>query len=69
VEIRHNEDPTIQYEILPELSRGAFGTVFLCKDKSNGLELAVKIMPFKKKKQKADLEREIEIMSCLNHPR
>lgn len=61
------EDPTETFTILPELGRGSFGTVFLCKEKSSGLELAVKIVTYKKKKEKAMMEMEIDILSSLNH--
>lgn len=54
---------------MPELGRGSFGTVFLCKEKKTGLELAAKIVKYKKKKERGDMEREIDIMSSLHHPR
>ena len=53
----------------PFIFRGAFGAVYLCKEKSTGLELAAKIVPCKKKKEKNDMMREIELMSGLHHPR
>lgn len=65
--IKADEDPKDSYLILPELGRGSFGTVFLCKDKSNGMELAVKIVTYKKKKEKSMMEMEIDILSSLNH--
>lgn len=67
VSIKVDENPTDSYTILPELGRGSFGTVFLCKEKSSGLELAVKIVTYKKKKEKTMMEMEIEILSSLNH--
>lgn len=68
VAIKGDEDPCETYEILPELGRGSFGTVFLSKEKSSGLELAVKIVTYKKKKDKTMVEMEIDILSSLNHP-
>lgn len=65
--IKTDEDPKNSYTILPELGRGSFGTVFLCKEKSSGLELAVKIVPYKKKKEKTMMEMEIDILSGVNH--
>lgn len=47
---------------------GSFGTVFLCKEKSTGLDLAVKIVSYKKKKEKTMTEMEIDILASLNHP-
>jgi len=69
VKLQSNVDPSSRYEILPELGRGSFGTVFLCRDRSQNLELAAKIVPCKKKKERTDMEHEIDIMSCLQHPR
>lgn len=65
--IKQDENPTETYTILPELGRGSFGTVFLCKEKSSGLELAVKIVSYKKKKDKAMMEMEIDTLASLNH--
>lgn len=67
VAIKSDVNPTDFYTILPELGRGSFGTVFLCKEKSTGLELAVKIVTYKKKKEKQMMEMEIDILASLNH--
>lgn len=67
VSIKYDENPADTYTILPELGRGSFGTVFLCKEKSSGLELAVKIVTYKKKKEKTMMEMEIDILASLNH--
>lgn len=69
VKLQINVDPAGKYDILPELGRGSFGTVFLCKEHESGLNLAAKIVKYKKKSDRADMEREIDIMSCLHHPR
>ncbi|EDS36813.1 myosin light chain kinase [Culex quinquefasciatus] len=69
VQLKQEVDPRQSFDILPELGRGTFGTVFLCRDKASGLELAAKIVPCKKKKERTDALREIDIMSCLHHPR
>lgn len=65
--IKVDENPTDTYQILPELGRGSFGTVFLCREKETGLELAVKIVSYKKKKEKNTMEMEIDILASLNH--
>ncbi|KAH0554591.1 hypothetical protein KQX54_011719 [Cotesia glomerata] len=57
------------YELQEELGRGKFGTVYLCKDKKNGLKLAVKIVNTTKKEDRRSVEREVEIMRRLQHPR
>lgn len=67
VSIKNDENPTDKYTILPELGRGSFGTVFLCKEKASELELAVKIVSYKKKKEKTMMEMEIDILASLNH--
>lgn len=69
VQLQQDVDPRQKFDILPELGRGTFGTVFLCREKCTGLELAAKIVPCKKKKERTDAVREIDIMSCLHHPR
>lgn len=66
--MRSDENPEKIYTILPELGRGSFGTVFLSKEKSTEQELAVKIVSYKKKKEKSMMEMEIEILASLNHP-
>lgn len=69
VQLKENVDPRQSFDILPELGRGTFGTVFLCREKATGLELAAKIVSCKKKKERTDAIQEIDIMSCLHHPR
>ncbi|XP_049545100.1 myosin light chain kinase 2, skeletal/cardiac muscle-like isoform X1 [Anopheles darlingi] len=69
VTLKLDVDPRQKFDILPELGRGTFGTVFLCREKHTGLELAAKIVPYKKKKDRSEMVREIDIMSCLHHPR
>ncbi|XP_070509331.1 myosin light chain kinase 2, skeletal/cardiac muscle-like [Chironomus tepperi] len=68
VKIKKDENPSDKYTILPELGRGSFGTVFLCKDKQNNMELAVKVVGYKKKKEKIMMETEIDILASLHHP-
>ena len=67
VKIKVDEDPEEKFNILPELGRGSFGTVFLCNEKASGLELAVKIVNYKKKKEKTMIEMEIDILASLKH--
>lgn len=69
VQLKEHVDPRQTFDILPELGRGTFGTVFLCREKASGLELAAKIVSCNKKKERTDAIREIDIMSCLHHPR
>lgn len=50
-------------------SRGKFGTVYKCREKSTGLELAGKFVPIPKREDRRNVEREVEIMNSLHHPR
>lgn len=40
----------------------------MCKEKSTGLSLAVKIVSYKKKKEKTMTEMEIDVLASLRHP-
>lgn len=51
------------------LYSGTFGTVYLCKEKTSGLELAAKFVSVEQKEDRINMEREIDIMSGLHHPR
>lgn len=51
---------------------GKFGTVFLARDTIGGdskSEYAAKFVTCAKKQERQDMEREIEIMTKLQHPR
>ncbi|KAG7196728.1 hypothetical protein KM043_016065 [Ampulex compressa] len=52
-----------------ETVRGKFGTVYRCKEKNNGLLLAAKVVNVEKKEDRRAVEREVEIMRRLQHPR
>lgn len=41
----------------------------MCKEKTTNLELAAKFVRVKLKEERQSMEREIEIMSSLHHPR
>ncbi|KOX76683.1 Myosin light chain kinase, smooth muscle [Melipona quadrifasciata] len=51
------------------LTRGKFGTVYRCKEKVSGLMLAAKVVNTAKKEDRRAVEREVEIMRRLQHPR
>lgn len=48
---------------------GTYGTVYICKEKATGLQLAAKFVKINCKEDRRNMEREIEIMSGLHHPR
>lgn len=49
--------------------RGKFGIVYRCKDKASGLMLAAKVVNITKKEDRRAVQREVEIMRRLQHPR
>ncbi|GAB0086178.1 death-associated protein kinase related [Sergentomyia squamirostris] len=69
VTIRRGVDAKEHYELIKEVGRGKFGTVYKCREKSTGLELAGKFVPIPKRDDRRNVEREVEIMNSLQHPR
>lgn len=51
------------------LFRGKFGTVYKCKEKSTSLCLAAKFIAVPNRKERKNVEREIEMMNRLQHPK
>lgn len=49
--------------------RGKFGTVFKCREKGSKLTLAAKFIPIERRQDRKNVEREVEIMRTLQHPR
>lgn len=50
------------------VTRGKFGTVYRCQEKTTGLQLAAKFIPIPKRDDRRNVEREVEIMNSLQHP-
>lgn len=69
VQIQRGIDPKNIYDMESELGRGKFGTVYRCKEKSSGLNLAAKFIAVPKKEDRRNVEREVDIMRQLQHPR
>ncbi|PSN43192.1 hypothetical protein C0J52_11305, partial [Blattella germanica] len=69
VVIKRGVDMKEQYDLQSELGRGKFGTVYRCQEKSTGLQLAAKFVATPKREDRRNVEREIEIMRLLQHPR
>lgn len=67
VTIQKGVDANQLYDILSEVGRGKFGTVYKCQDKSTGLKLAAKFIPIPKREDRRNVEREVEIMNSLQH--
>lgn len=49
------------------VSRGKFGTVYRCREKATGLQLAAKFVPIPKREDRRNVEREVELMNALQH--
>ncbi|KAK9743723.1 Protein kinase domain [Popillia japonica] len=69
VTIKRGVDPREIYELESEIGRGKFGTVYRCREKSTNLELAAKFVGVPKKEDRRNVEREVDIMRQLQHPR
>ncbi|XP_055693724.1 uncharacterized protein LOC129796062 isoform X2 [Lutzomyia longipalpis] len=67
VTIRRGVDAKEHYEMIKEIGRGKFGTVYKCREKSTGLQLAAKFVPIPKREDRRNVEREVEIMNSLHH--
>ncbi|XP_039747632.1 myosin light chain kinase, smooth muscle-like isoform X1 [Pararge aegeria] len=69
VTIKRNTDVNDFYDMLSEIGRGKFGTVYLCREKSTGLELAAKLVSVNRRDERRNVEREVDVMRRLRHPR
>ncbi|XP_066998813.1 myosin light chain kinase, smooth muscle [Anabrus simplex] len=69
VQMRRGEDMKDYYDLMTELGRGKFGTVYRCCEKSTGLQLAAKFVATPKREDRRNVEREVDIMRQLQHPR
>ncbi|XP_044259471.1 myosin light chain kinase, smooth muscle-like [Tribolium madens] len=69
VQIQRGVDPKELYELESEIGRGKFGTVYKCREKATGLSLAAKFIAVPKKEDRRNVEREVDIMKTLQHPR
>ncbi|XP_053616109.1 probable serine/threonine-protein kinase fhkC isoform X2 [Plodia interpunctella] len=69
VSIKRNTDVNDFYDMLSEIGRGKFGTVYLCREKSTGLELAAKLVSVNRRDERRNVEREVDVMRRLRHPR
>ncbi|XP_055856486.1 uncharacterized protein LOC129919581 [Episyrphus balteatus] len=67
VTIKRGVDANGIYDMLSEVGRGKFGTVYRCSEKASGLKLAAKFVPIPKREDRRNVEREVEIMNSLQH--
>ncbi|CAH1393673.1 unnamed protein product [Nezara viridula] len=57
------------YDLEGEIGRGKFGTVYKCREKRTNLVLAAKFVGIARRQDRRNVEREVEIMRTLQHPR
>ncbi|CAG0898521.1 unnamed protein product [Cyprideis torosa] len=57
------------YTLEEEIGRGKFGVVYRCREKKTGNQFAAKFIITPKRDDRKDVEREVEIMRSLQHPR
>nr|XP_024215514.1 LOW QUALITY PROTEIN: probable serine/threonine-protein kinase fhkE [Halyomorpha halys] len=57
------------YDLEGEIGRGKFGTVYKCREKGTNLVLAAKFVGIARRQDRRNVEREVEIMRTLQHPR
>ncbi|KAL3276532.1 hypothetical protein HHI36_011907 [Cryptolaemus montrouzieri] len=69
VQIKRGLDPKEEYDLQEELGRGKFGIVYRCTEKTSNLCLAAKYITCPKKEDRRNVEREVDIMRSLQHPR
>ncbi|XP_024881641.1 serine/threonine-protein kinase 33-like [Temnothorax curvispinosus] len=69
VTIRRGVEFKDDYDIQSELGRGKFGIVYRCKEKTGGLMLAAKVVNVMRKEDRRAVQREVDIMRRLQHPR
>ena len=50
-------------------SRGKFGEVIRCTDRDGGQNFAAKFVKYRKRDDRENVEREVEIMNLLDHPK
>ncbi|KAK7071841.1 hypothetical protein SK128_028394, partial [Halocaridina rubra] len=73
VVVKDDDDVRKFYDLKQEIGRGRFGTVYMVTDKETSQKFAAKFVNTKRNQDRANVEREIEIMKVLNaerpHPR
>jgi myosin-light-chain kinase len=64
-----NKDPKKEYTLGEELGRGKFGIVRRCTEKSTKKKFAAKFIVANRVDDRKEVEREVDIMRSLQHPR
>ncbi|XP_076346098.1 myosin light chain kinase, smooth muscle-like isoform X2 [Tachypleus tridentatus] len=69
VTVKQNRNIDEDYNLFEELGRGKFGTVYRCEEKASGRVLAAKFITTNRDVDRKNVEKEVEIMRVLQHPR
>lgn len=69
VTVKKGSDVKSEYSLHEELGKGKFGVVYRCTEKSTGRQLAAKFIKTIRSEDRKDVEREVDIMRYLQHPR
>ncbi|OQR69579.1 myosin light chain kinase [Tropilaelaps mercedesae] len=69
ITIKKCDDLKALYNLSEELGRGKFGVVYACVENATGKSLAAKFIKTQRKEDRIDVQREVEIMQKLQHPR
>lgn len=67
--VKKGMNPKRDYLFSDELGRGRFGTVVRCTEKKTNLKLAAKFVSIKRRDERENVEREVDIMKSLQHRR
>ncbi|XP_063237985.1 myosin light chain kinase, smooth muscle-like [Bacillus rossius redtenbacheri] len=67
--MKRGQDVKDFFDLQSEIGRGKFGTVYRCTEKQSGLQLAAKFVPTARREDRRNVEREVDLMRTLQHPR
>lgn len=63
-----DEDPAELFDLICQLGKGSYGSVFKARERASGQLVAVKVVPLSEGDDPADLAREIELLAACDHP-
>eukprot|EP00093_Oithona_nana_P011563 11563.XXX_17929_13097_1 [CDS] Oithona nana genome sequencing. len=69
VVVQRPRDVHTEFEMLEEIGRGKFGRVRRCNHRESGESFAAKFVLYTRKEDRENVEREVQIMNTLNHPK
>jgi len=69
VVVQRPRDVHTDFETMEEIGRGKFGRVVRCKHRDKGQYFAAKFVRYTRKEERENVEREVQIMNSLAHPK